>query len=353
MLQPDPNRTLAPRIIGLQKRMTPIGKIRIGVKGSRGEPVKLDAFRFTSPDEEIIRALHAKYGGKVQKWKPSATREEWELISKAKSIPFLISPLPVSQAMEDWHGGECRRRCDSVFDKISDGPCRCAKDGKMVCKPVTRFNVILMDCPDVGVWTFESRGWTAATELTQTADMLLDWVRNNRRPLNCHLILEHRRRRKDGVTNVFPVVRIKVPYTPTQILSMMQKQEPALEQGDTIDPNAPAALQNERVKSLDQNAPDPSEPMIEQLRKRYFALHNELGWPPHDDARGTAKQINYRVWSEILGRLVGPANGAGKFSEEDFRKLIEVASGALDDRIPEPGEFEQYRLENHVTQLDL
>ena len=49
-------------IINLQRKLTEIGRIRLGAKGAKGQPTKLETFRLTSKSEEAIQAAAAVYG---------------------------------------------------------------------------------------------------------------------------------------------------------------------------------------------------------------------------------------------------------------------------------------------------
>ena len=45
-----------PRGLGIQRRLVELGRIRLGEKGSRGEPKKLTKFRLTSASRPLLEA---------------------------------------------------------------------------------------------------------------------------------------------------------------------------------------------------------------------------------------------------------------------------------------------------------
>jgi hypothetical protein len=316
------------RIKGLQKKLAQIGKIRFGKKGAKNAPEKLSTIRLTSPDKSVLDAAAKAYGGTVQPWNPTEFRKEWELITAVKEIPFIISPLPITQYMEDWGGGECKRRCDGVTEMKSGKPCMCEATGNVVCKPTTRFSVILKDLPGVGIWLFESHGWNAATELTFTADLLMQWTKNHRRPVRARLLLESRQSKKDGQTRNYVVPKIAVDETPEELLMLGQSQPevPALE----------SAVDTQERIALPPN-----------LRQRYWAMHGEMGYPKHEHPE--VKKVNYRIWTAALGRVV---TSATDFEDKDWLHLCQLIETIRDEETGEPQEWAEWRIGQHVLQLE-
>lgn len=339
------NRAEPMRIKDLQQRIFTIGKIRLGLYD--GAPKKLDTFRLTSPDRKVLEAAAALYGGEVREWSPlnDPQRKEFELITAVKELPFLISPVPVSQAMEEWGRGVCKRRCDTEIERISGKPCICLKQNKRVCKPVTRFNVVLYQLPGFGVWLLESHGWTMATELTTTADLLYGWLKNTRKPIPAKLAIEMREIKRvkksgEGVDVFkFPVAVIKIEHTPLQLLSLASK--PQVDGALSLEQNVDPASTRQ---ALEQGETD----LTGNFRGKYFALSAEMNWPKHE---GIAKRVNYVVWSKWLERNVDDKNGASKFSDKDWLKLIEYAEACLDQRLEVPSEFDLWAIGEHPLQL--
>ncbi|MPZ13793.1 MAG: hypothetical protein GEU73_05115 [Chloroflexi bacterium] len=190
-------------------------------KNGRMRPSKLDHWRITSASKELLEVAAEKYGGTVQVWEDAPNEgEQFELLTESESLDILIPPndAAFSQWMEMWSGGGCKKRCDGVRQVKVDRDCSCpkdineriekAKDGK-ACNPVTRFNVMLPDVPDAGVWRLETHGYNAATELAAFKN-LVDLASAQGRMISAKLRIDHRMSKKDGETfrYVVPVVEL-------------------------------------------------------------------------------------------------------------------------------------------------
>jgi len=168
----------------LQRRQTEVGRIRIGETKDTGRkdkngrpimrPVKLEAFRFTSPSKALIEQVAEVYGGTPAEWHPQGGGAmQWEVYTAAGSLPVVVPPNAVSQWYESWAGGACVRRCDGEREMLQDQPCQCPADPtERVCNPTTRIALMLADVPGIGVWRLESHGYYAATELPAVAELL-------------------------------------------------------------------------------------------------------------------------------------------------------------------------------------
>lgn len=203
-------------ILDIQMRMRELGRIRIGQKGAKGAPTKLDRFRFTSPSQTLVEQVAVMYGGTAVPWKTPDGRDHHEVVSDATRVPVLLPPQPVSQWMELWSGGGCQRRCDGVRETLTDAPCVCkANEDDDGCKPTTRLNVILRDLPGLGVWRLESHGWNAALELPAAAEFA---ARANGM-IPAFLTLEERVSKDNGQTRRYMVPGLDVDISPTQLLA--------------------------------------------------------------------------------------------------------------------------------------
>lgn len=159
-------------IINLQKRARELGRIRLGQKGDKGQPQKLDRFRFTTNSEALISKLAELYGGEPRDW--DGGTQVYELISDATRIPIMVPPQPVSQWYEYWTRAGCQHRCDGRTNVLTDEPCH-PEDPKhleAIEKPTTRLNVVLRDVEGIGVWRVETHGFNAAIELPDVAEFL-------------------------------------------------------------------------------------------------------------------------------------------------------------------------------------
>jgi hypothetical protein len=159
-------------IIDLQKRSRELGRIRLGQKGDRGQPQKLDRFRFTSNSQALLGKIAELYGGEVRAWEGGT--QGFEVISNATRVPIMVPPQPVTQWFEFWTRAGCQHRCDGYTNVLTDEPCDPddPKHVEALKKPTTRLNVVLRDVEGIGVWRVESHGWNAAVELPDVAQFL-------------------------------------------------------------------------------------------------------------------------------------------------------------------------------------
>jgi hypothetical protein len=172
-------------MIDIQRQMVELGRIRTGdqvdIAGQAGKkrPRKLETFRLTSQNKELIAEAARLYGGT-----PGAWNDQWEVVITAETLPIMLPPgEAMSQWWELWDAGGCKRRCEGTGGRnvLADEPCSCpedkteraelAKNGK-ACKPTTRLNVILPELPGLGLWRLESHGHYAAVELAGAAEYL-------------------------------------------------------------------------------------------------------------------------------------------------------------------------------------
>ena len=153
------------------------GRIRFGVKGPKGEPRALKTWRFTSPDQEAIEHLAELYGGKAQPWsdRKANPQDQFEVVTKAKSINVMLPPEALSVLYELWGGKGCLRRCDGETTQaltsdprqpMVEVPCICNQNGNMECKPKSRLKVLLPEIRMAGFWRMETNSWNAVEELS-------------------------------------------------------------------------------------------------------------------------------------------------------------------------------------------
>lgn len=186
------SRAVVP-VRNLSMRLPEAGRIRIGTSeratSRQGKefdrPVKLDRFRFTSPDPTALQQVADLYGGEVKPWTHQrAAAGQHELITDAREIRIALplDPLGGTPLYEMWEGGGCQRRCDGeVCDLVVAGedgpdlqqvPCLCAAKGELACKVTTHLSVLLPEIRFVGVWRLTSHGWNAAQELPGMVELI-------------------------------------------------------------------------------------------------------------------------------------------------------------------------------------
>jgi hypothetical protein len=216
-------------ILDLQLRQRELGRIRIGKKApGKGNPQKLDKFRFTSASGELIEHIASLYGGSCEPWVNDG-QSQFEVFTSVNRLPILVPPQPISQWYEMWSGGGCQRRCDGQKNILAgDARCACPSDpldraelaakGR-ACKPTTRLNVVLADVPGIGVWRLESHGYHSAVELPMVAEFLAQATEAGTY-LPAELALTPRSSKRPGVGRrewLVPIIEVKT--TPRALMA--------------------------------------------------------------------------------------------------------------------------------------
>jgi hypothetical protein len=268
-------------IIGLQRRIREVGRIRIGVQAAtstgRKAPRKLDRFRFTSTDRSVIEAAAGVFGGTASAW-DNGGAQQWEVVTDASEIRILLPPDPSdmawSQFYETWAKGFCGRRCDGQWDTVRDRACDCDPEDRE-CKPTSRLSVLLPDIAGLGLWRLESHGYYAAVELAGAID-LIGQMAGAHTMIPARLRLEQREVRRIVKTKpvvhkfVVPVIDLDVSIMGVRALAMRvgnveiegpDDQVPELPEGwkPVPDPEVPPVLSLvEQVKEAEK--PTPAKP---------------------------------------------------------------------------------------------
>lgn len=202
-------------ILDVQKRLRELGRIRMGDKGDKGQPQKLDCWRLTSADKGLLCAAAALYGGEVRPWEGQPG--QYELYTTSSELPFVVAPMDLTQWYEQWTKGGCSHRCDGETETITDAPCGCDPDER-ACKMTTRFSVMLYELPGLGCWRLETHGYYAATELPPTAERLIAAALTGRY-IPARLAIEQRTVVRKGQTKRFIVPTIRVDQSLSDVLT--------------------------------------------------------------------------------------------------------------------------------------
>jgi hypothetical protein len=200
------------RILGLKNKYPEIGRIRAGKKSEGGkQPMEaLETWRFTSKDENAIKAIAGTYGGSPHPW--TDRDGEWEVFSQSDSLSVQLPGDALFVAFEKWGSGGNQRRCDGsdctipVQDDqgghLEVVPCPCADSGlvpgesKEACTVTVRLKVVLPEIPGIGIWMLTSGSIYAAMELPAQVD-LLDALRQRSGILiPCELELQYREEKR-------------------------------------------------------------------------------------------------------------------------------------------------------------
>jgi len=232
-------------ILDLQRRGQQIGRIRIGeqvavIKDGKDtgktRPVRRETFRLTTGSRHQAEAIAELLGGTPRPW-----NGEWEVPTNAAEINVMVPPRDqvISQHYEMWTAGGCQRRCNSQYEGISGGPCKCphAEDPDdaeeveraalqrarlakqqvpQACSLVTRLNVMIPDLPGLGVFRLDTGSYYAAVEIGDAA-ALLQRARDQGVFLPAVLRIDHRQRVAGGQTKKFPVPVLEILATFRQI----------------------------------------------------------------------------------------------------------------------------------------
>lgn len=222
----QPGTTLA-----FQQQFRPIGRIRTGHQveftrgnGSKGmRPARLDTFRLTSADEEMLQRAAAVYGGTVEEWPDAPDGDSLQLVTEARELEVLVpGGQPLSQWYEMWSGGGCLRRCTGAVETLTGSACLCPADPGdrselaskgSACKPTTRVNLLLPDM-DVGAWLLVTHSYYAAVELPPVVSLLASMASSMNRPVPAKLWIDQREiKRPNQPPKDFSVPAIRTPVT--------------------------------------------------------------------------------------------------------------------------------------------
>ncbi len=113
-------------LVDVQRRRKELGRIRLGEKGPKGQPVKLDTFRLTSPAEFYLDEAAKRYGGTVQPWDDAPTGKQYQLVTETDRLDVIVPPQRITdrQHYELWSAGGLLRRCDGGLQTDGTG-CVC------------------------------------------------------------------------------------------------------------------------------------------------------------------------------------------------------------------------------------
>lgn len=209
-------------------RLPEHGRIRMGVKtvGRNGKAgmKSIDTFRFTSPDQQAIEQIAARYGGEAKPWHDdkASPRDQWEVITRTSEVRIFLPPDSLSIWYELWSGGGVARRCDGEVvqvpgvDDMIEKPCMCVAQNAMECKPYTRLTVILPEIRFGGGWRLETKGWEAVHEMPGMQRMIEQLQAMG--IVEARLRLDKVQKAVRGQTRHYVVPRLLVDTTPMQML---------------------------------------------------------------------------------------------------------------------------------------
>jgi hypothetical protein len=348
-------------ILNLHRKLTEVGRIRLGAKSGKGAPTKLETFRLTSKSKDAIEAAASVYGGTIGTWN-GPDGQEFELVTATKALNVVVPPgNALSQWYEMWSGAGCQRRCDGQTETLSGGPCVCPTDQQQraemsargqACRPTTRLSVILPEVKSVGIWRLETHGYHAATELAGIAE-LLEKVSANDRYLPATLRLEPRSSRRGGKVSRFVVPVLEVGATVQEAIAASAGSDaPQVEYR-----KMPSVMQHARAAISEPDLDIDTSPQIAQVQKVEQPKPVVSDEPPLDDnpfsldepspveevvVEKAPKPINHVTRIQILKRELGLTDdqyraGLAKYgvtsskdlTTEQAAEVVEKLSAAL------------------------
>jgi hypothetical protein len=256
------------RLLEIQRRYRKLGNLRLGAKGPKGEPRKLDTWRLTSPQQTLIEQAAELWGGTPRVWGDKG----WEVITETDSVPVWVPPQRVETWYEKHGKGGRQRKCDGITCLLSKGgalvevDCMCDPDNRE-CNPITRFEFFLPDLFDIGIWLLTSSGYNAAAELAGSIEMLAG------RAVEANLKIEHRESKRPGQqVHRFNVPVLHVPISARQALAgepgtlgVVSEPKAALPpQGGTVQ----VGQNEESPVTPDEEEPDPE---LMEVKERQIA----------------------------------------------------------------------------------
>lgn len=296
-----------------------LGRIRLGEKGPKGQPIKLDTFRLTSASRQLLEAAAELYGGTVTEWQGAPDEGYFQVTTDATELDILLPPvlsmgdgeptLPYSQWFELWSGAGIQRRCDGMVEALTGKPCVCGDQrgtGPDYCAVKTRVSVMLPNIAGIGVWRLETSGWNAAQTLPGTLELLRQ-AAEGAQFIPAVLRIEKRTSKKPGEpTRKFTVPVIDLPGTTAGQL---------LEAANMTGINPPAHMTGK------PELPRGAEPVAER-----FDNDTSPGFPdpPEIDPPGLAleDEETIRLQSELLdlSRELGVGTAANNAIRENLEK---------------------------------
>lgn len=222
-----------PSPLEIQSRYRELGRIRMGtvVSNNRGgtRPVKLDTFRLTSADEDLIVNATNLWGGTPKQWEGAqGGAKQWEVILEKKSMKVMVPPVKEASNLScnSWAFGLHKWMCDGNEAKYpnDDGEIQvmecnraCQSKEKNAPKMTFNLNLILPDLPGLGMWRLSTGSYNAVRELQPMLRTFMELGLKNGSAVPAILKMEQRSERKmqGGKPTTFnynvPVLDLGIP----------------------------------------------------------------------------------------------------------------------------------------------
>jgi hypothetical protein len=344
--------------IGIQRRMTELGRIRLGEKGAKGEPKKLTKFRLTSASRPLLEAAARMYGGTVRAWQGAPDEGFWELYTDTDALDIMVPPVvnAYSQLYETWDAGGCTFRCDGTWESIGEKPCDHGEHEGM--QVTTRVSVILPKLPGLGTWRLETKGWNAAATLPAALDLLISAGRTGWLPAILRLEQQSSKKKVPGANGqlrsqtfryVVPVVDI-IGFTFAELFAagadpaLGDGDRPALGAGSPVGQQAPVGpFRPPRGTKVDRPAlgPAPALPAVSDFSKPEpmpapAAPTTVRGWQVEDDVPAPQEISGEVITTDAATGLSAPALAGISHQAGKTKGELAIAIGAISGTVPAP-----------------
>lgn len=298
-------------LIERQRRMMPVGEIRIGdPKPEKGPGRPRMGFRFTSTHRHLLERVSEVYAGQITAWE-----KRHQLLTQTNSIQAYFSLAELASGDRESltqyleyrdEGGKLMRKCDgrTCSTWAKDGarisvPCLCAERGDERCKVRSYVSVILPHAQDIGVWTLRTGSQTFAGEiegLIATAKTMMPGV--NLIPVLLTITRRHKETAPGKPAGFYPVVTVSLDPNPVPISTMRDRVVSSL--GLTSVPTAlPSPTEGEDLAALPP-AEEEAQPLEGELVEPEQAPDPQ-GW--------LAGMVGERL-AEVAARRFGPGLAA-------------------------------------------
>lgn len=260
------------KLANLDTRPPEHGRLRYGIRTERAMRT-LTTWRFTSPDLEAIEHLAGMYGGEPRPWSdPKASPEaQFEVITTSERVSVWLPPDAYEVQNELWTNAGCERRCDGeqcTLPSKATVPCVCETQGKDLCKPYSRLNVILPGVPFGGLWRLEVKGKNFAYEAPGMIAMAQQLQSQGMSRVD--LLLTKRQKRIGGKVSKYVVPQFVFGATPQEMLegaALVRRMEiappraSALELTAAAEPIWQSTLDDDEIAEAEIIDDDP-EPLV-------------------------------------------------------------------------------------------
>lgn len=305
----------------LSPRLREVGRLRIGEKLTKkvvrnGKPTTvtypsaIETFRFTSKDEAVLIRVADHFGGDVEAWDNDGVGQ-FQVVTEHKALEVVLprAEMALSQWLELWSAGGCKRRCDGHRETISDGACLC-NPADRECDPHTRLSVMLPELPGIGLWRVDTQSWNAAAEILGAVMVANAYGAEH---IPARLLVEFRDGKKDGKKTHFPVIALDLNISQRELTAAARRR--ALGAGTFAELN-----------------PDPRDDAMRKLQATFREVYPKGA--TQDDVYYREERLGWS--SAILGRLVTTWNGPESPNELSLVDVLTLQRALDESRMFQP-----------------